>query len=706
MMKTASLTLRAVVALIVVITTTAVPAMQRADFALTPATASISGEVRQQGSNDPLAGIIVYAISVADLEDQADTVTNAQGRYTLEDLPPGNYYVATPGGSGVTPAGAQDFAGEYYPGTFDSAAATVISLAQGATETGIDFTLGSGRSITGTVQAQVGGSAQPVPFGLVLAVPTGADEPDFEWWLEGSYSAPTLFDGSYTLGGLPATSYYVYTYAIGSPYADEIYPDSYTEAGAQAVDVTAGDAAGIDFLLDQGAVIEGRVTGADNGAPLEGVSVGFSRQDALNSSLSFLLDYTYRVGFTDDDGNYRVQGLPPGSYLGRLDVANSPLPQYANELYPGVYETAQATAIVLTPGQARPGVDFSAEIGGIITGQVQRADNGQPMEGISIFTGTDRVLDIDELIGFLGVRETVTDENGEYRLEGLPPFDYVLLATPELYYDPQYSSTPFVNQYFSGQFYDGVYATQAATTIPVALGATTNGIDFALPIGEVLGGLVTRDDTGDPLADVEIETWYTDLPSIDFDQLYEQYYLDYLLSMSGYVETGADGTYEMIGLRPGPVSVEAFKTGFLPEYYDDRQDPNLADTVQLGLGGISTGSVSGRVTDLADGTPLSGLQVSLYDSGSNDLVDTTMTDASGNYTVAHLFPGDYKAMADGGDLYRSAFYDDASDIASADRITIADGSDVVAIDFSLLAANGAALSELLTPILNLLLSGD
>lgn len=697
----------AIAALVLLLTTTTALAMKRADFALTPATASISGEILEQATNDPLSNLTVYAINAGDLEYEADTTTDQQGRYTLDDLPAGDYYVVTPGGSSVTPSGVQDFAAAYFPGTLDPVAATVISLVQGQARVGIDFALNRGRSISGLVEVRSqAGDAVGAPIGLVFAIPTVADDPDFGWWLQGSYSAQIRFDGSYTLGGLPPASYYVYTRSFGSPYADEIYPDSYTVAGAQAVNVAVGDATNIDFLLEEGAVIEGRVTGADSGAPLEGVTVGFGRQDAINSPISFLLDYTYRADLTDDNGTYRVQGLPPGSYLGRLDVANSPLAHYANELYPGVYAAAQATPVVLAPGQTRSGIDFSAEIGGIIAGRVQRADNGQPMEGISIYAGADRVLDIDELIGFLGVRNTVTDENGQYRLEGLPPFDYLLLATPELNYDPQYSTTPFVNQYFSGQFHDGAYRSQDATTIPVALGVTRDGIDFALPIGEVLGGLVTRDDTGERLAGVEIGTWYTDLPTVDFDALYEQYYLDYLLSMTGYAETEDDGTYEIIGMRPGPVGLDAYRSGFLPEYYDDRQDPNLADTIQLELGGITTGSISGRVTDVADGAPLAGLQVSLYESGSQDRVDTTTTDASGNYTIAHLFPGDYKAMVDGGDAYRSAFYDDASDIASANAIAVDEGSGIVAIDFALLSIEGSGISEVLTPILNFLLSGE
>src|SRR5262245_44901476 len=96
---------------------------------------TITGVVRV--GSKPTAGIRVAAVAPPDVGESRPSAmlslaeTDSEGRYRLEGVPPGRYYIA---------AGRTDLP-TYYPGSTTLSEGTVITLAPGATLSGMDFGL-------------------------------------------------------------------------------------------------------------------------------------------------------------------------------------------------------------------------------------------------------------------------------------------------------------------------------------------------------------------------------------------------------------------------------------------------------------------------------------------------------------------------------------------------------------------------------------
>jgi hypothetical protein len=133
--------------------------------------------VLKDSAGKPAAGIRVGAVPRPDsLEELTGSTgamsslgeTDEQGRFTLENVPPGRYFVA---------AGVLNFP-TYYPGTQAMAEGRIVTVTAGGTVPGIDFTLrdSSGGRIIGTGGGQAtGGFAIP----LDIRVENGAKIPIF-----------------------------------------------------------------------------------------------------------------------------------------------------------------------------------------------------------------------------------------------------------------------------------------------------------------------------------------------------------------------------------------------------------------------------------------------------------------------------------------------------------------------------------------------
>src|SRR3982751_2649087 len=219
----------------------------------------------------------------------------------------------------------------------------------------------------------------------------------------GGASTTTDEQGRYSLGGLAAGSYNVAASKGG--FVDAIYGQRRPMQPGTPVQLGDGQAiANVDLRLTRGGVITGRVVDEDG--------------EALARGLVTVQRYQYVRGErqltpaggdqTDDRGQYRVFGLPPGDYyvsaattglgemLGRglqqlaagmgalgggrggrgigpgafagCGAPGEPEPTgYAPPYFPGVVSAPEAGRIQVGPGQEVSGIDFQIQLVPLIT---------------------------------------------------------------------------------------------------------------------------------------------------------------------------------------------------------------------------------------------------------------------------------------------------------------------------------------------------
>jgi hypothetical protein len=108
------------------------------------------------------------------------------------------------------------------------------------------------------------------------------------------------------------------------------------------------------------------------------------------------------------------------------------------------------------------------------------------------------------------------------------------------------------------------------------------------------------------------------------------------ISGGGSTTTDASGNYTIGNVTPGNnLSVTASKSGFTSSTLSANVTAGNTTTLNFSLTATAptTGTLSGKVTNAAGGAGISGATVSISGGGS------TTTDASGNYTINNVTPG-------------------------------------------------------------------
>lgn len=300
------------------------------------AAGSISGNVTDANSHEPIAGVRVCAFQPVPEEEEAEvelcTHSEASGSYQLGPLASGEYGVDfLPGAEGLNYVYQ---AWNDKPSRFDAEPIPV-----GSTDVpGIDAALSEGGEIGGTVTG--------TPLGQPLAGIEVCAEPESFPGTEGC--TLTAANGSYMIAGLAADSYRVaFRPPEGVEFLEQFYAGEAKGWEADPVPVTVGVVTpNVNAALQEAGQITGTVTDALTHAPVANLTV-YAFDAFGNEYIHF------PAGDTDAAGRYTIPLLAPGPYKVRF----SPEPQLPGEYADQWYRCNKETVVTVTAGHATPGID-------------------------------------------------------------------------------------------------------------------------------------------------------------------------------------------------------------------------------------------------------------------------------------------------------------------------------------------------------------
>lgn len=332
------------------------------------------------------------------------------------------------------------------------------------------------------------------------------------------------------------------------------------------------------------ATISGRVTHKDNG--VSGVTVGLILLDEHRQSSS------RQKAITDEDGNYRITNVAPGSY----DVAVS-LPAYVA----ASGSRGLRKPIVIVKGETVENVDFAIARGGVITGKVTDSD-GRPLIEMEVNVTPTRIE-----VGAAMRSGIRTDDRGIYRAFGLTPGKYMVSAGMD---ERSSIGSPWMRAEYKLTYHPAGADPSQATIVEVTEGGEATNVDITLNRGSVrysASGRIVDGETGQPIAGAHYGVQV-------LDQNYEG-------SHSGGMVTSDQGVFRLQNLAPGNYAILVEP----PSNSDWRVESGRFKIVDQDISGLvfktSKGaSISGVVVlDEAEGKPLPNMaryQMHAYISGA------------------------------------------------------------------------------------------
>jgi len=291
---------------------------------------TVTGRLTRNGQ--PAAGVRVTAMAIPEpgvrVSDAASfasiALTDTDGRYRLENIPPGRYYVT---------AGFLDIP-TYYPGvaSIDSAKAVIVEA--GATAGLIDFTTASsvGATVSGRVVYPPG---QSVPANLKVSL-VGPQRPAPESVVnaDGSFEVPRVRPENYTLRVPP---------------------------WATTVIVGDLDISGVDIEVPYN--VAGNIV-VENGGPLPSLSLSFTstRPGVEPQSVTLSPAGAFSSQLTPGDYRFSVSGIPPGYSL--QSITAGPVDLLANPLKVVTGNPPAPINVMLGVASPPPWVKVSGKVGG------------------------------------------------------------------------------------------------------------------------------------------------------------------------------------------------------------------------------------------------------------------------------------------------------------------------------------------------------
>jgi putative cell wall-binding protein/protocatechuate 3,4-dioxygenase beta subunit len=605
-------------------------------------------------SGAPLAGVQVTLFDVNGASVPAGA-TDDNGVYEVTHLEPGQYDVcfdARNANGGAAEAGyASQCVAEQvvvWPvGSAPVAGSIRQTVAAGELKT-IDLPLTAYWAVTGTVTDTDGNPLSAVRVSVVTTagehtttnrapVYTAADGAFVAMGLTaGSYVV--CFDGRDATGDSSATGY-VSQCLEGVSWGDA-FPPPGEAATIPVVLGTSNDLGAIQLV--PGGSVDGTVTD-ESDAPLPGVGV-----EALSNTGVIMA-----TAKTDEDGSYRMSGIPAGRYAVCFDgssLTSNTVPAgftfaCAGDVALRNYDTGIPSSTpteVAVDGPATADGKLTPAVG--ISGLVSDAD-GTPLPHTHV---TIRSVGFDVQLGTAGTTSVGAD--GRYTFRGLPA------ATYQVCFDATnaqggLSTTGYVSQCWDNAEWasDGPWPTFALPVVAAA-GTIVSDIDAVLQAASSITGTVTDGITEQPLQGVAVHVWSA-----------------YGDGSDHVVSSALDGTYAVRSLPPGRYVVcfdgsDAHRADDSASGYASTCDPDIGwdgliyqvrdgveprdvlpgTTTEVNAALHAGGAVSGIVTEAESGDPIADVTVYAFLVGTGTgTAFQAKTGADGRYVLLGLDDGDY-----------------------------------------------------------------
>jgi hypothetical protein len=273
------------------------------------------------------------------------------------------------------------------------------------------------------------------------------------------------------------------------------------------------------------ASVSGRVTLHGKGMP--GVTVTAFSQPFTGQAMP-------SKAVTDQEGNYRLTKIPPGTY----QISHfAPIYVLAEQMPPGW----RGKSLILAENDDVQNIDFSLERGGVITGKVTDAE-GRPAIEESVTLSAEVQNKTEGSGPVYGGNRYMTDDRGIYRMYGVAPGRYKISAGMNEE-DPYMSLRPGRLAYRRTYYPDAVDAA-AAKIVEVTAGSEAVGINISL--GRSLPsfsatGRVVDGETSQPVSGVRF--------------MLQRQTKDGPISMPMMSASNAQGKFRIENIAPGQYSI-------------------------------------------------------------------------------------------------------------------------------------------------------
>lgn len=592
---------------------------------------SVSGFVYALDGTTPITDFTVCVGSYnEDGYSTCETLTSANGSYTVNGVPSGEYRVE---------ANAPGKENELYPDTPFYNQAFAVNVSAPNDTPNINFDLGPGAAITGTIS----GVTLPLPEVDDTRICVNSADSNDHIRCRG-WDVIDFTTGNYIFDHLPSGDYIVDVSVPG--YAKQYYSNANNRQDATPVTIAAPtDTTGVNFALQQAGGFSGKVTRVDGVTPIPNARVCIEDYysndwyDCVNSGV---------------DGTYEVSILSAGDYRVRIDYA----PGFAYFYYPNILWRNEAQPVNVTVGNITPNINFTLPEAGNITGTINPADAG-PLTNVHICINE---FDTNKHVICRGDHIVEYGPN-TYVWEGLPTGTYRVEASALTY---------------RRDYYDGVDgSTNWDEAVPVAVTSpnTTTDINFILDPGGTISGTVHASDGVTPLANIPVDIEYGGYGRCT--------------DANGQYSINGLPLGEALVIRAGGQGWDNCSGGnYVREYWQEVNNYNDATAITL-VQGINQfenninftldigGSFSGHVSDGTNNIPNAQVCVSEYPFGRG--FGCSQTDGSGNFMFVGLPTGVYRADIQAGG-FATELYDNVpfvGDHSLATQINVTAGSNTV-----------------------------